>query len=169
VDAFILLHKETRIPPETQLHIAGTTLPDDQKYISEQADKLDSAGLNHLHTIHQNITRDEKIQHLQSLTVLSVPTRYPEAFGLYTVEAMATGIPIVQPAHGAFPEIIERTGGGATYQPNTPEALADALSRWLNDPAHAHQIGLHAHQAVKDQYSIQHHAKQILEQLKAST
>ena len=75
----------------------------------------------------------KKIEHLRGLTVLSVPVRYPEAFGLYTIEAMAAGVPIVQPNHGAFPEIIEHTGGGATYNSNNPEALADALKPWLND------------------------------------
>ena len=134
VEAFIILHKTDKIPLETQLDIAGTTLPDDQKFIDEQITKLDSAGLGQKYRIRQNISREEKIEHLRGLTVLSVPVRYPEAFGLYTIEAMAAGVPIVQPNHGAFPEIIEHTGGGATYNSNNPEALADALKPWLNDP-----------------------------------
>lgn len=165
VDAFILLHKRKTIPAETELRIAGTTLPDDQRYIDEQTSKLDQAGLRDRYSIRQNITRDEKIQHLRDLTVLSVPTRYPEAFGLYSIEAMAAGIPMVQPAHGAFPEIIDTTEGGATFTPNTPEALADALVPWLNDPVHSHASGLRAHEAVKEHYSIERHAEQILQHL----
>ena len=55
---------------------------------------------------------------------------------------MAAGVPIVQPNHGAFPEIIEHTGGGATYNSNNPEALADALKPWLNDPELSYQTGI---------------------------
>ena len=39
------------------------------------------------------------------LDVLSVPTTYREPKGLYVLEAMANGVPVVQPRHGAFPEI----------------------------------------------------------------
>jgi glycosyltransferase involved in cell wall biosynthesis len=163
VDAFIHLHQLGNLPVDTELRVAGTTLPDDQSYIDEQIRKLDDAGLQSRYTFRQNITRDEKIEHLRGLTVLSVPTRYGEAFGLYAVEAMAAGIPVVQPDHGAFPEIMSATGGGATFFPNTPEALADALLPWLNDPEKAHAIGKKAHTAVKEHYSIERHAEQILQ------
>jgi len=163
VEAFINLHTHHRIPSETQLRIAGTTLPDDQKFIDQQIHKLHLAKLHNHYSFRQNLSREEKIAHLQDLTVLSVPTRYPEAFGLYTIEALATCVPIVQPHHGAFPEIIEQTQGGATYQPNTPEALAEALEPWLNNPQKSHQTGLQAHQIIQEQYSIQNHAQQILQ------
>ena len=163
VDAFIHLHQHGNLPNDTELRIAGTTLPDDQSYIDEQVRKLDEAGLQSRYTFRQNITREEKIEHLRDLTVLSVPTRYGEAFGLYAVEAMAAGIPVVQPDHGAFPEIMATTGGGATFYPNTPEALADALLPWINDPAKAHATGKKAHAAVKEHYSIQRHAEQMLQ------
>ena len=42
-----------------------------------------------------NITREEKIAFLKSLSVLSVPAAYSESFGLYVVEAMAAGVPVV--------------------------------------------------------------------------
>ena len=113
-------------PLETQLDIAGTTLPDDQKFIDEQITKLDSAGLRQKYRIRQNISREEKIEHLRGLTVLSVPVRYPEVRFVYNRGHGCWWSPIVQPNHGAFPEIIEHTGGGATYNSNNPEALADA-------------------------------------------
>ncbi len=163
VDAFIHLHRNNNLPIDTELHIAGTTLPDDQFYIDEQIRKLEEAGLEGRYTFRQNITREEKIEHLRNLTVLSVPTRYDEAFGLYVAEAMAVGTPVVQPEHGAFPEIIAATSGGATFSPNTPEALADALLPWINNPANAHETGKKAHEAVKEQYNINRYAEQILQ------
>lgn len=161
VDAFIHLHKSGTVPG-CELRIAGTTLPDDQAYIDSQASRLDDAGLQEAYSIRPNISREEKIEFLRELTVLSVPTRYGEAFGLYVIEAMAAGVPVVQPNHGAFPEIIETTGGGATCEPENPQALADALTPWLLDLAHTHATGLRAHAAVKEHYSIQRHAEGIL-------
>ena len=49
---------------------------------------------------------------LHGIDVLSVPTTYREPKGLYVLEALANGVPVVQPSHGSFPELIEVTGGG---------------------------------------------------------
>src|SRR4029079_10839328 len=73
----------------------------------------------------------EKVAFLQSLDVLSVPTEYREPKGLYVLEALANGVPVVQPRHGAFPELIEATGGGLLVDPLDPEALARALEELL--------------------------------------
>ncbi|MFW6344786.1 MAG: glycosyltransferase, partial [Halomonas sp.] len=61
-----------------------------------------------------------KVRFLQQLSVLAVPTRHPEASALYVLEAMACGVPVVQPDHGTFPELIEATGGGLLCEPNDP-------------------------------------------------
>ena len=45
-------------------------------------------------------------------TCMSVPATYAEPKGIFLLEAMANGVPVVQPRRGAFPEILERTGGG---------------------------------------------------------
>ncbi len=71
----------------------------------------------------------QKIAFLQSLDVLSVPATYDEPKGMFLFEAMATGVPVVQPRRGAFPEIIEKTGGGILVDAGDPEALAQGCSR----------------------------------------
>ena len=48
----------------------------------------------------------------EGLDVLSVPTVYTEPKGMFLLEAMAVGVPVVQPRKGAFPEIVAKTGGG---------------------------------------------------------
>jgi glycosyltransferase involved in cell wall biosynthesis len=64
---------------------------------------------------------------------MSVPVKKHDGYGLYILESNYAGIPVVQPATGAFPEIIERTGGGITYSPDTIEELSDAIYKLFSD------------------------------------
>ena len=89
VDAFILLAPKL---PNVRLAIAGTATSVDSKYIAQQQQKLKDAGLWDRVTWKRNVSIEEKIAHLRSLTVLSVPATYGEAFGLYVVEALACGM-----------------------------------------------------------------------------
>ncbi len=79
-------------------------------------------------------TLAEKVAIFRQFDVLSVPSPYRDPKGLYVLEAWANGVPVVQPAHGHFPELIEETaGGGITVTPGDPIALADGLQRMLTD------------------------------------
>jgi glycosyltransferase involved in cell wall biosynthesis len=101
-----------------------------------------------------NISREEKIHFLQSLSLLSVPASYGEAFGLYLLEAMACGVPVVQPRVAAFPEILEATGGGVLVEGNTAAALAAAWEALLLDPSQARALGAAAREAVHRDFSM---------------
>ena len=97
--------------------------------------------------------REKKISFLRSLTLFSVPAVYAEAFGLYVIEAMACGIPVVQPDSSAFPEIIAATGGGICVAPRDPAALARAWQRLLSDPAERARLGLAGRAGVERHFS----------------
>ncbi len=163
VDAYILLMKNGAVP-NCQLHVAGTVTASDGKYIKLQQEKLMQSGLSDPAEFRTNLSREGKADFLRSLTVLSVPAKYGEAFGLYVLEAMASGVPVVQPNVAAFPELVEATGGGVLYQPNTPEALAEALQTLLNDPGKAQSLGLRGRTQVLSKYSIQSMSKMLIKE-----
>jgi glycosyltransferase involved in cell wall biosynthesis len=80
------------------------------------------------------VDRAGKIAFLSDLDVFTVPTTYRDPKGLFVLESLAAGVPVVQPDHGAFPELLELTGGGCLVEPGDPRALADRLEGLLNDP-----------------------------------
>ncbi|MAS79554.1 MAG: hypothetical protein CMI25_04000, partial [Opitutae bacterium] len=118
-------------------------------------------------TFHPNVNREQKIDFLRKLTVFSVPARYPEAFGLYVVEALAAGVPVVLPDSGAFPELVEQTQGGRIYRPNEPNALVEALEPLLDNPDQAKGMGLVGHQSVARDFSNEQLAKRLVENILA--
>jgi glycosyltransferase involved in cell wall biosynthesis len=91
---------------------------------------------------------------LRSLSVLSVPAIRPEAFGLFQIEAMACGVPVVQPRLGAYPEIVAATGGGVIYDAPGAGALAEALFPLLANPALAARLGAAGRAAVVEKFSL---------------
>ena len=153
VDAFIELKRRDTIPGLI-LDIAGAQTASDLKYVAEQRSKLERAGVVKDATIRPNISLEEKADFLRGLSVLSVPAAYGESFGLYVIEALASGVPTVQPDHAAFPEVLGRCGGGKLYSPpEDPEALADALEPLLVNQENARTLGRAGYEGVHEEYS----------------
>ena len=140
VDAYIFLKKELD-HGETRLKIAGAMTEGDKPLVTQMQDRLARAGLGSSVDWRPNLDHHEKVNFLRSLSVFSVPATYPEAFGLYLIEAMACGVPVVQPRSAAFPEIIEATGGGLCTSPGNTEALARTWHELLQDDARREKIG----------------------------
>ena len=160
VDAYVRLRKRPGTEG-TRLIAAGYLPPEHQPYLDAARAVLRGAGLEAEFEYRGEIDRDAKVSFLQEMDVLSVPTTYREPKGLFVFEAMASGVPVVQPRHGAFPEIIERTGGGLLVEPNDPQALSEALASLRADPALAEALGRAGASAVRAHYSVQNMAEQV--------
>ncbi len=151
VDAFILL-KENPAFRDLKLKATGGQTGDDTKFIHRQIDKLKQNNIDSDFEITPDFTQSALRLFFKSITVLSVPVLKGEAFGLYQLEALASGVPLVQPDLGAFPEIINTTGGGVIYRPNTAFALAEKLSEVLSDPAKLETMSLKGRKAVEKNF-----------------
>jgi glycosyltransferase involved in cell wall biosynthesis len=156
VDAFILLAPKL---PNVRLAIAGTATSADNKYIAQQQQKLKDAGLWGRVSWKRNVSIEEKIQHLRSLTVLSVPATYGEAFGLYVVEALACGVPVVEPDHAGLGELLRAVGGGLLCIPDNPASLAERLTEIVTDPALRDSLAEEGHTEVLREFSADRMAR----------
>jgi glycosyltransferase involved in cell wall biosynthesis len=152
VDAFIELCQRRSIH-RLRLKIGGAATAADQKYINSIREKLDKAGLRDRYEIHTNLSFNDKVRFFRDVTVFSVPCTSGEAFGLYVLEAIASGVPVVQPRHGAFPEIIETTKGGLLCEPDDVHSLADALSELLTDDVGRQRIADEGMNNVRKYYT----------------
>ena len=159
VEAFRIL-KEKRDAPPCRLKISGWLGGNDQAYFQDLMQKLQNWGLagdvEHVETP----DHASKVNFFQSIDVLSVPTTYREPKGLYVLEALACGVPVVQPRHGSFPELIEATGGGLLVNPGDPADLAAALIRLLDNPAERATLAQSGQKAVQERF----HAARMAEE-----
>ena len=162
VDAFILLKRESRFDP-LKLKVTGGMTGDDQPFIKRQLKKLEQAGILGDVEIHPDFTPLALKGFFNSLTVLSVPVLKGEAFGLYQVEALASGVPLVQPDLGAFPEIIRSSGGGVLYHPNKPDALASRLAEVLPDRTLLERMSRAGRKSVEDDFDCSKLTRKMVE------
>ncbi|MEM7782968.1 MAG: glycosyltransferase family 4 protein [Planctomycetota bacterium] len=124
VDAFLEL-KQRPQTDDFRLTIAGWLSSDNQEYAQAQWKKLSDAGLDDQFDYLGSIDRTEKLELFRSLDLLTVPTEFLEPKGIYVLESFAAGVPVIQPAHGAFPELVEASQGGWLVPPKNPVELAN--------------------------------------------
>ncbi len=161
-DAYVRFRQLPGAGP-AQLEIAGYLAPDQRSYLRDCERRLSNAGFGGEFHYRGTVDREQKIAFLQSLDVFSVPTVYVEPKGLFLLEAMACGIPVVQPRHGAFPEMVEKTSGGVLVRAGDPQSLADGLYQLWKDPALRAELGRNGYDGVRQHYSVARSADRMLE------
>lgn len=152
VEAFILLKQRGSVP-RLKLQIGGSCGPGDETFVKALRKRLAEAGYIGEVAFFPNLSRAEKVDFLQGLTVFSVPALYGEAFGLYLIEALAAGVPVVQPRHAAFPELVATTGGGVLCEPGEAKSLADKIEQLMLNPNQAEALAQAGQNAVRERFT----------------
>lgn len=148
---------------ECRLEAAGWMGAEHRPYLAGIEANLSERGLSREFRYHGVVDRAGKIAFLQSLDVLSVPGPYADPKGIYALEAMACGVPFVQPEHGAFVELARRTGGGLLVRPGDVGALAGELARVAADCALRDQLSGNAYEGVRRWHSVRRMAEAAVE------
>jgi glycosyltransferase involved in cell wall biosynthesis len=147
LDAFRRIADEVG-PGGARLRIAGWLGRRQRDWFEGMMARVHAWGLEQAVEYRGEIDRAGKRAFLSSIHVLSVPTAYADPKGRFVLEALAHGVPVVQPRHGAFPELIDSTGGGLLVDPGSPRALAEALLALREDPGRRAELGRAGREAV---------------------
>ncbi len=160
VDAFLEIKKDARFR-NLKLHATGGYSGDDKPFVEGMLEKAAGEGFGGDIRITPHFSREARIDFVKSLTLLSVPVPGGESFGAYQFEALAAGVPVVEPKVGCYPEFVDMTGGGLIYEPATSGALAEALVSLLSDPERIRRMGASGHTAVIERFGVEELAKKI--------
>ena len=161
-DAFINLKQKYEFK-DAKLHLMGGYTGDDKAFIKKMMHKFKNNNVLEDVTLFEKFDFEERIKFLKSLSVLSVPVPGGEAFGAYMIESLASGVPIVQPNAGGYPEFVANTGGGVIYEPNDPEHLAKALADLFSDKDKLQTLGRNGRNKVNSQYTMTAMAAKVLD------
>jgi glycosyltransferase involved in cell wall biosynthesis len=161
IDAFIRLKKENKFQ-NLKLRITGGYTTDDAKFVKSVKKKLAREKVIDDVDFVGDFSIKSRKEFLKSLSVLTVPVIGGEALGTYQIEALAAGVPVVQPKVGGFPELVKITGGGIIYEPNDGNHLAEALALLLSDPKQARGLADKGRKVIFDQFGIEHMAEKMV-------
>lgn len=150
VQAAVLLNRKRQ---DFRIVAGGYAPPQFQPYQEQVRQLAEPLGLR-FEYLGSPDTLEEKTALFQQFDVLSVPAPYREPKGLYILEAWANGVPVVQPAHGHFPEMVEELGGGICVRPGDAQSLADGLDRLLDDEALRMSLAQQGWQGVRDRHDL---------------
>jgi glycosyltransferase involved in cell wall biosynthesis len=162
VDGALLLQQRPGFA-DVKLRAAGYLGKANQQWYADLERRITASPLAKNYTHLGEVDLAGKLGLMDAADVFAVPTRYAESKGIYVIEALARGTPVVLPSHGAFPELIAATGGGVTHAPGDASALADALEALLNDPARRKSMGEAGHAVVREKFLDRHMAQGMLE------
>ncbi len=161
-EAYRRLRQQTDFSGAT-LEAAGYLAPEHRTYLHGLERQMKEWGLGDEFAYRGVLNRRQKIDFLRNLDVLSVPATYDEPKGMSALEAMAAGVPVVQPRRGAFPEMIAKTAGGILIEPDNSDGLAQGIySLWKDRPL-LEDLGRKAAHGVREHYSVARMAARALE------
>jgi glycosyltransferase involved in cell wall biosynthesis len=150
-EAYRRLRRREGLPP-SRLWAAGYLGRENKSYFAAIRKELAASGLSGEFHYHGELDRAGKIAFLKSLSVFSVPGPYPDPKGLFLLEAAAAGIPVIQPNHGAFTEIVETTGGGILVEPGNADRLADGILELWRNVSKREELASRGYERVRAHY-----------------
>ncbi|HXX92345.1 MAG TPA: glycosyltransferase family 4 protein [Planctomycetota bacterium] len=162
VDAWLDLKKEERFR-SLRLHLSGGQTSDDGPFLAELEETFARRGVSGDVRFYDDFGPRARREFLGSLTILSVPVPSGVAFGAFVVEALAAGVPVVEPQVGSFPELLGATGGGVLYDPKDPAGLRRALADLLEDPARRSELGRKGRESVVRDFTLDTMARQMMD------
>lgn len=161
-ESYVRLRRQTEFGAST-LEVAGYLAPEHRAYLQGVKQRMAEEGLAQEFHYRGVLDRGQKLEFLRKLDVLSVPAVYDEPKGIFLLEAMASGVPVVQPRRGAFAEILERAGGGILVEPDDAASLAEGIFSLRKDPALRAELGRRGAEGVREHYSAARMAARALE------
>jgi glycosyltransferase involved in cell wall biosynthesis len=146
----------------SRLRIAGYLRDRDRPYYEDLKRQIADWGLSDAVDLMGELDRIGKIRFLQSLHVFSVPSLCRESKGLPVLEAWANRVPVVQPWHSIYKELVNATQGGLLVPPNDATALADAIAQLLDNEPLRVELGRRGREGVERSFTADRMAEATL-------
>ncbi|MEK7270607.1 MAG: glycosyltransferase family 4 protein [Planctomycetota bacterium] len=168
VEAFGRLKRREAWLKNLRLRVTGGYTEDDRAFLEGLGERLTELRMQNDVDFVTAFDAKSRLDFFQTLSVFSVPAPRGEAFGLHVLESLASGVPVVEPAVGGFPELVEETGGGVLYDPSDLDQYVDALASLLLDADKARLLGERGRAYVRQHFTVERMAAEMVKVYEAA-
>ncbi len=148
VDAFIRLYRSGEFP-NLQLVAGGYVSRAYKSYVDGIRKTIQENGLEDRIKLLGTLERTDKLKFFRQM--------------------LASGVPVVQPDHGAYPEWVNATQGGLLHRPNDCVDLSQKLATLLRDADLRKRLGQQGRQGIFEKFSSEQMASATLGVLRQLT
>ena len=142
---------------DATLRAAGAVVDAERGYIAQCLATARDLGVAEHVTWLGQLDRPGKLAFFAAIDLFAMPTVFPEAKGIPVIEALAAGVPVVAPAHGAFPELLDDEQAGRLHAPGDADDLARVIIAMLDDAEMRGRMAAYGRALV----GRRHHASQM--------
>jgi glycosyltransferase involved in cell wall biosynthesis len=130
-----------------------------KKHYLKMAEDL---GLKENIEIADNVNYEELPSFYQKADIFVLPSiNKSEAFGIVLLEAMASGVPVITTNLPGVRSVLKNSKQGFIVQPNDADALADKISKLLNDEKLARRMGRAGRILIEKKYTWEEAGKNL--------
>ena len=127
--------------------------------------KVNQCGLENSVQFAGYIPDEDLPSYYQMADLFILPTAELEGFGLVTVEALASGLPVVGTPVGGTKEILTKLGPDYLFDDSTPQSIADgilkALNGWATNQGAYKNIAKTCRKVAEEHYSWDNHVSKL--------
>lgn len=145
--------------PNARFFIVGSALFGETEYEREVRSLTESLGISSLVTF--TGFRSDVQNAIADMDLIVHASTTGEPFGQVIIEGMAAGKPVIATNGGGVPEIVEDGKTGILVPMGNVQAMAEAISRLLADPALAADMGARGRERVRDHFTIEQKARKV--------
>ena len=140
-----------------KLLFVGSPVEGQEQYLDEIQNSINR---NKLQTKVKTLPFLNDLNGIWSITDIAImPSTEAESFGLVAVEAMLAKKPVVASNLGGLSEIVINNETGFLFDPNSKEALSEALFKLIENPSLRSEFGEKGHERAIREFSIEKHVK----------
>lgn len=154
LQSFASIHE---IHPQTTLTLVG-----DGPLKERLLGQAESLGIRDVIKTPGYVPQNELTEYYQSADIFALSSNH-ESFGMVILEAMSAGLPVVAPAVGWIPEIIDNGETGFIYDTGSETQLTRYLNRLVSQAELRESIGKHARKSIKQKYDWRSRAEKLIE------
>ena len=138
----------------------------DKTYYEECMKFIRDKELQYAFSIYHGI--HNAYEYIDMYDMLIVTSLYDESFGLISLEAMASGCPVVAFECGGIPEVVQNGTDGIIVPLGDSHKMAEAISRLAHNKNEREEMGKNGRCAYEEKFSVETMVKQYMDIIKSN-